>query len=171
MSTGGTWPASRGRGARCLVFVAGCKRRTGRRGVGKSPNFIPWNGSSMHHPMRDFFSISGPPHCCWSLRQGGMERDVSTGKKGVAKKRPDTTARAGRGRRGRLASMQSVVPCFAEERAVRDRGLRILARMLARAHLQRHGLLAPGETDATHEVPDSSDEGAFAPDSGITGAP
>ena len=104
------------------------------------------------------------------LCKAAWKSDVNTRKKGVAKERLRIAARAGQGRRGQPASKQSVVPCSAEERAVRDRGLRILARMLARAHLQRHGLLAPGEADATHEVPDNSDEGPFVADSGITGA-
>ena len=126
-------------------------------------------GSSTHPLMRDFPSVRRPSH--WSMESGkaAWERDVSTGKREGVKKRLDPTARAGRGRRVQPISKQSFVPCSAEEWAVRDRGLRILARILARAHLQRYGLLGPGETDATHEVPDSSDEGAFAPDSGITG--
>ena len=100
-----------------------------------------------------------------------MERDVSTGKKGVSKKRLRTAAKTHRGRRGQLDSKHSLGSHSPEERAVIDLGLRILARMLARAHLQRRGVLTPEVTDSKDEAVDSPVEGISTPQVDITGTP
>ena len=95
---------------------------------------------------------------------GGVEakaawkRNVSTSKKGATRKRPGTVANANRGKRGHPDSRDSLGSYSVEEQAVMDRGLRILARMLARAHLHRHDVLASGARDSTHEDSDASAE-------------
>ena len=85
---------------------------------------------------------------------------MSSSKKRGAQKRSSATEKKNLGRWGRLAAKHSLEASSEEERALMDRGLRILARMLARAHLERHGLLVTRMKDSPHEVTNGSIEEA-----------
>ena len=116
--------------------------------------------------------FSGPPRfstMSLKLEAGRMEEGVNTSKRRGAKKHPGTAKVANCRGLGRLASKGSLNSYSAEEQALMDHGLRILARMLARAHLQRHGIHPSGATDSTREVLDNPVEGASTPDLDITG--
>ena len=96
---------------------------------------------------------------------------MSTSKKGATGKQTGTAAKVKWDGRDQQTFKHSLGSYSDDEQAVMDRGLRILARMLARAHLHRRDVLASGAMDSTHKDCDASAGQGSAPNAGITPTP
>ncbi len=89
-------------------------------------------------------------------------RSVPEGMSNRKGHRPVKATGAGTGERrdtrGQSASEQPSPSYSVEDLAARDRGMRILARMLARAHLRRHGIPVSDVTESATQVDDGAVE-------------